>query len=522
MRSEVKAMKTKSLVILLALVMLLSTCVGVFAQDAWDEETVLTVFSDLDVAFPDLFSGEDTDFTFAEIDTSVPTSFPKDGSDYAAKAPIDSSTAPAMKASFDPCGDGLIKFDVTITKAADEIGTASGYYGPNRTTYIRSITAKVDGVDADIKKCNSTGGDNCRSVRFNSKGEAHLTGYVYAPKVLNASASPYVELSIVHSTYMTVLWPVEKEAAIIAGATATANTKNNYCQTSLEEFALGGQPAVQAKYDENTGEARFLATIRNYKSSDYVNYVIPADVLADGIRYTDYTCKYKIYNDKYGAPSTNFCEFGEGIALPPNTAIRFDITIENLAIETLLKYAGGDIPFVFRVGGMTKLMTGDFEAVEFPCAPKTHMVVKDPLRPFMTFFGMEPDPDIKPSGAYGVYEGGVWGIYQKCGCYAFMAVRLKNAAMKDECIDLSHTAAAINGGTLNWKWVYSSVLPEDPTHILLAPGQEVILLGRGMVTPYRSQMNSDLPISGAVNFMDYGLYITGKVFSDHNSTNCDF
>ena len=39
----------------------------------------------------------------------------------------------------------------------------------------------------------------------------------------------------------------------------------------------GEEPAI-SDYDENTGEARFQATIANYKSSDKVNYVIPADV----------------------------------------------------------------------------------------------------------------------------------------------------------------------------------------------------------------------------------------------------
>ncbi len=525
-------MKTKTLSILFALVMILSLSIGVFAQEysgtSWDEDTILTIFGDIDTAFPDLLSESDSDFYFLDVDSdSDSESFPKDvsDSDYAAKAPIASSgsNAPKMKASFDPCGDGLIKFDVTIYKKADASGTASGYYGPNRTTYIRSITAKVDGVTADIKKCTSSGGDNCRSVRFNSKGVAHIEGYVYAPKVLVSGAAPTLELSIVHSTYMTILTPVAKESPINVSATVSANTKCDYCQKSLEAFSIGGHPAVQAKYDENTGEARFLATVLNNKSDYSVNYVIPADVWADGVRYTDYTCQYRIINPSSAASSTNTCVFGEGIALPANHAIQFDITLDHISTDTLISYSGSDIPFTFRVGGMKKLLSGTFEAVDFPCPPETRLVVKDPMRPFMAFYGMETDPDIAPYGAYGTYEGGLVGVYQKCGCYAYMAVRLKNDGMKDELLDLSLAAVAINGGTpMSWQWILTSIAPESPTKILLGPGDDVVLIGRAKVTPYPSQMNSDLAISGAVNFMKYGLYITGKVYSDHNNINCVF
>ena len=53
-------MKTKTFSILFALVMVLSMAVGVFADadftETWDENTVLTVFNDLDMYFPDMFA----------------------------------------------------------------------------------------------------------------------------------------------------------------------------------------------------------------------------------------------------------------------------------------------------------------------------------------------------------------------------------------------------------------------------------------------------------------------------------
>ena len=92
--------------------------------------------------------------------------------------------------------------------------------------------------------------------------------------------------------------------------------------------------------------------------------------------------------------------------------------------------------------------------------------------------------------------------------------------MKDEVVDLNHVAVAINGGTpVNWKWVLSTV-DADENKIELAPTEEVILFARVKVTNIPAQLNADVPMTGAVNFMDYGFYITGKVFSDHNNTNC--
>ena len=93
--------------------------------------------------------------------------------------------------------------------------------------------------------------------------------------------------------------------------------------------------------------------------------------------------------------------------------------------------------------------------------------------------------------------------------------------LKDEVVDLSHTAVAINGGTpMKWNWVMTTVEPEKGSKIVLEPGKEVILIGRAKVTDIPSQLNADTAMTGAVNFTDFGFYITGKVFSDHNNTRC--
>ena len=86
-------MKTKTFAILFALVMVLSMAVGVFAQDfteTWDENTVLTVFNDLDMYFPDMFADEDSDFIWTDNGPAdFPSEFPKSADAYTAKAPLD-------------------------------------------------------------------------------------------------------------------------------------------------------------------------------------------------------------------------------------------------------------------------------------------------------------------------------------------------------------------------------------------------------------------------------------------------
>ena len=89
-------MKLKTFAVLFALVMVLSMAVGVFADadftETWDENTVLTVFNDLDMYFPDMFADEDSDFIWTDNGPSgFPSEFPKvegKSADVVAKAPI--------------------------------------------------------------------------------------------------------------------------------------------------------------------------------------------------------------------------------------------------------------------------------------------------------------------------------------------------------------------------------------------------------------------------------------------------
>ena len=151
-------MKTKTFSILFALVMILSLSVGVFAQDfdeTWDENTVLTVFNDLNMVFPDLFADIDSNFLWSEsgprpFTSNFPTTTGSDGKETPiAKAPladgyysldedgnviVDENGIPVSsgyyegKFTFDPCGDGLIKFETTLFKMDMEDARNQGYY----------------------------------------------------------------------------------------------------------------------------------------------------------------------------------------------------------------------------------------------------------------------------------------------------------------------------------------------------------------------------------------------------------
>ena len=538
-------MNKKYLAVLFALVMALSVSAGVFAQDpfavTWDEETVLTVFNDVGLVFPDMFAPEDSDYLWTEDDTeTIPNfgSYAKDVSaeevETEAKAAI--ANILSVKATADPCGDGLIKVEVEFNK--NTTGSEMAGYGPKNTTYIRNIYVNRNGKNLTIAKCESSGADNCRSVKFNKKGIAKMTLYVYSDEVITTGGGT-VSVTLYYSNYMTALFPVTYSSVTGSGA-LTTDPKKNYCQNSLTEYdprtsSKGTMSSVRAKYDQNTGEARFQATVANIsggKNEVFKSYfVIPAEVMVMNTgkttHYKDYTCKYTIFNSFNGAMMTNTCKYGEGIPMYENAIVRFDITIDNLGNDVVLAAKEGDISFKFRVGGMSNLISGTgngaFKIVDFPCPKETRMAVMDPIKPFMTFYGIDKllyDNPIKPSGAYGVYEGGVWGLYQKCGTFAYLAVRLRNDGLQDEEVDLNHVAVAINGGTpVNWHWVYSTVDTDD-NKIYLEPTDEVILFARVKVTNIPSQLNADVPMTGAVNFMDYGFYITGKVYSDHNNTNC--
>ena len=180
--------------------MALSIVIGVPAQDftdTWDETTVLTIFNDFGMVFPDMFADEDSDYIWTDsgpkdFDRYFPETEPKglEEGDLEAKAPM--AYYPTMEASYDPCGDGMIQYDVTITRDDTYWAANGGYFGEDDTAYVRDIIAYVreDGSRSyklDVKKCDSTGGDECHEVSFRKSGgktQAHMKGFLTVPEGL--------------------------------------------------------------------------------------------------------------------------------------------------------------------------------------------------------------------------------------------------------------------------------------------------------------------------------------------------
>lgn len=518
-------MKKTTLTLLFALVLILSVSVmNVFAAS---EEEVLTVFNDLSVMYPELSSGDNMPVVSSPIELSGSSA--EDES--VMKAPIDFN-APigypgSVEGKFNTCGDGTIDLDIRINRMDPDDAAAAGiYYGPNNITYIRKIVADVtvNGTtytDLSLKDCKSTGGDSCHAVYFNSKGEARISGYVQLPVVIPAGTNAInVTVRIDHSTYMTVLWPVDKQPEVQIAGIAEAQ-KYDYCETNLETVAMGNIPAVRGAWDENSHEGRIQVNVAN-KMSTAPKYnrdkIIPGEIWVAGNAYSDYTCRYTTFNTFDGAPMTDYCKYGEAIPLKNNALVRFDIEfdMDNLDFST-----EGDLPFSFRVGGMGKMVDGILAPVECPSEPVSKISAYDPTAPFLTFYEQDGDDPIEPSGAYGVYEGAVVGMYEKCGRKGTLMIRLKNSGAKDEVINLDNIAVAINGGTpMKFVWVAGTEGVGRDHKIYLYAGDEVTLIGMAKITDSPAQLNSDAEMTAAVNLLDYGMYLSGKLYSDHNNTKC--
>lgn len=513
-------MKKTTLTLLLALVLVLSVSVtNVFAAS---EEEVLTVFNDLSVMYPELYSGDSMPVVSSPIELSGTT----DEDESVMKAPIDINVPGSVEGKFNTCGDGTIDLNIRINRMdPDDPAVAGIYYGPNNKTYIRKIVADVNVngttyTDLSLKDCKSTGGDSCHAVYFNSKGEARISGYVQLPDVIPAGTTNIgVTVRIENSTYMTVLWPVYKKQITINGF-ADAQ-KYDYCKTNLETVAMGTIPAVRGAWDENSHEGRIQVNVAN-KMSTAPKYnrdkIIPGEIWVAGNSYSDYTCRYTTFNSQSGAPTTDYCHYGEAISLNNNALVRFDIEfdMDNLDFST-----EGDLPFSFRVGGMSKMIDGVLAPVECPSEPVSKLSAYDPIAPFMTFYEQDGDDPIEPSGAYGVYEGAVVGMYEKCGRKGTLMIRLKNSGAKDEVINLDNIAVAINGGTpMKFVWVAGTEGVGRDHKIYLYAGDEVTLIGMAKITDSPAQLNSDAEMTAAVNLLDYGMYLSGKLYSDHNNTKC--
>lgn len=496
-------MNKQTLSILLALVLLLSISIfPVFAQETSEEELsgyfgVIEDWNlqDLSLAGVDAEAVDLTEFESKSVEDPVglvAEPVVVDGADQELQAKAWIKDTVVAEGEFVPCGDGKISVKLTIEEgaAADNAGI----------TYIDSID--IDGL-YDLKDCKVGMGDSCDKIYFVG-GKATITGYFEFPDwVLDSSSTP--------SFTVNVKFAVEKGGTIYtrtALLSPTASTETDLCSTVPATVA-----ATKGVYEQCGGKASFKVDLEIPEDFDQ-DCLIPAQIYVNGVSHTNYTCRYTRFGEEGYPFGGDYCTPGKPIEIKPGDKIRFEAIIDDLANPITDTASGDDLPVNWRFGYNPAFVTGIMESVLGPAELCDAKIV--PLKPLDTM--TDADEPIEPSGWYGTYDKAVLGLYQKCGKYSALQVRLRNDGAKVGYVNLPG-AIAINGGTpISFYWL--SDKPVVDNKIALASGDTVTLIARIWMTNVISQTNSDAAITGAVNFPDLGLYMTGSLYSDKVNWRC--
>ncbi len=498
-------MKKQTLSILLALVLLLSISIfPVFAQD-WDEEEVSGYFGtieDWDAESFGLAGVDSEDNVFDDYDSkSVEPFAVTPEANYEAKSFADGASATAT-ATYVKCGDGKLK----VTIKLEQQGTITG---TPYVTFIRSIKVKNVSVgpavgEYELKGCRTQFGDSCEKVYYGSDGKATLSGYVTIPVVFDGTANPTFDVEVSQSDSRWAA-PDPAKTFTVSGTSSVDTSAPDLCQTGVINQPLNGY------YQQCNGKAEFRVDVTVPTG---VNFIVPSDVYLGTTAYSDYICRYTRYGSSGYPLGGDYCYPGQRLNVKANDKIRFEVQIDELKnpltdtnnLEPLTAY--------WRLGGNKVMLTGTLSGRRGPAELCNAKIV--PVSPIKASFG-DDDP-IEPSGWYNTYDKAVVGLYQKCGRFGVYQVRLRNVGAKMGYVNLPGAVAVNGGNPISFFWL-SSIAPEG-NRVPLIPGGEVTLRGHVYITSLGSQMNSDSPASIAVNFSDLGLYMTGKLYSDHVNWRC--
>ncbi len=494
-------MKKQTLSILLALVLLLSISIlPVFAQD-WDEEEVSGYFGaieDWDTESFGLAGVDSEDVGFDGYDSKSVDSFAvTPETNYEAKSLIGTAT---VSATFVKCGDGKLKITIKLVQQGTITGTPY-------VTYIRSIKVKnlsvgTAGAEYELKGCRTQFGDSCEKVYYDADGNATLTGYVTVPVVFDGTVSPTFDVEITQSESR---WAAPDATIITASGTSTAEA-TDLCQTGVINATLSGY------YQQCNGKAEFRTDIT--VPAD-VSFIVPSDVYLGSTAYSDYICRYTRYGSSGYPLGGDYCYPGQRLNVKTGDKIRFEVMIDKMKNPLTDTTALNPLTASWRLGGNTVLLTGDLTGRRGSGDLCDAKIV--PVSPIKSAFGGDDDP-IEPSGWYSTYDKAVVGLYQKCGRFGVYQVRLRNIGAKMGYVTLPGAVAVNGGNPISFFWK-SSIQPEG-NRVPVIPGGEVSLRGYVYITSLGSQMNSDSPATIAVNFSDLGLYMTGKLYSDHVNWRC--
>lgn len=512
-------MKKQALSILLALVLTLSvSAFPVFAQSISEGDAVEYFgviddwgMDDLNLSGVDMTGIDLSAFESKSADdltlepTIVETPFPAaetDADGLSAKTLLDAGAANGS-GSFVPCGDGKLNIELKIPKLAAQVPPEGTGGNIKNAIIVKSIKIKnisldpVPGAVHDLQGCSVCDGGG--KLKLTASGDAVIKGWVRVPVIYPAAPVTF-DADIVYAMGPSA---ADEPPIAIVGATLTPKLPG-FCQAKLNPTAQ------KATYEDCGGKLSYKVDV---KVPANLKYVVPLEVWVNDTVYEDYICRYTVFGASGYPFGGDYCTPGYQIPLKEGQRIRFEAIIPDL-VNPIAQVSGGATPdVIWRMGG-TKPPILTTKANPVPGDCKAKIVPLPPLEPK----NPAKDKPLKPSGWYNTYENAVVGLYQKCGRFAVMQIRLRNDGGETGYVTLPG-AVAVNGGTpISYYWL-SSTEPENGK-VAIAPDEVVTLLGRLWLTNLTSQTHSDSPVNVSVNLAEIGTFMNGKLYSDRVNWRC--
>lgn len=513
-------MKKQVLSIILAPVLLLSVlCFPVFAQEISESQAVEYFGVIEDWAETDLaLAGVD----LTEIDLST---FSSKGAEDVVLAPetVEVSDELAAKSILDPasvtitgkyvpCGNG--KFNLTIKVKRENPLTAPEGTATNakNAIYVKSIKIKNVENDPTAGEYELENCDVCKSdgrVTLDVNGEATIKGTITIPHVYDNTAGDLdVDLDFLYASSKTA--PDNPVISLVTQPIARDAT--SFCPGANWTVANGGFGS--GKYEQCGGKASFKVDVE-IPAANGPKFVVPSEIHVGSTVYTDYVCRYTLFGSSGYPFGGDYCKPGYQVPVKPGQRIRFEAVIADLTNPLTETSGGADLDVKWRFGATSAMVTGKMNSVAGSGEACKAKIV--PLRPIAPTAPAKDDP-LKPGGWYNTYENAVVGLYQKCGRFAVMQVRVKNVGGELGTLTLPGSVA-VNGGTpISYFWL-SSIPPVDGK-VEIAPDETVTLFGHLWLTNITSQTNSNSSVNVSVMLPEVGLYMNGKLYSDRVNWRC--
>ena len=421
------------------------------------------------------------------------------------------------KGSFVPCGDGKLNIELKIPRVAlPEFQVPPEGSGGNikNAIYVKSIKIKnvtgdpTLGAEHDLQGCSVCDGGG--KLMLNANGEAIIKGWVLLPRIYdNVGGTINYDAAVTYAMGPTAA-PITLAIPNTPPGILTA-TANDFCQAEIDPSVILGQKAT---YEECGGKLSYKV---DFTVPANLKFVVPLEVWVNNTVYTDYVCRYTLFGSSGYPFGGDYCTPGYQVQLKEGQRIRFEAVIPDLTNPIAEVSGGATLDVKWRFGG-TKLPMLATTATSVPGNKDACKAKIVPLAPLGKNPPIVNEKAIKPSGWYNTYENAVVGLYQKCGRFAVMQIRLRNDGGETGYVALPG-AVTVNGGTpISYYWL-SSTEPEDGK-VAIAPGEVVTLLGRLWLTNIPSQLNSNGPVNVSVNLPDHNLFMNGKLHSDKVNWRC--